>query len=200
MPEGPEIWILNEAINLYYKNNVSQYIGKHLIINNVCWSFGLKGQIRINEDTNELYKPSENDWIHGVNEDWNSSFKYGPDWLTSLDLSLVVESFKKSRAKLGTLLINQKNIAGIGVAWGSEILHRAGLRPDIPANRQDLSELLPALYSIREDIKQLYLSNLEMSDEKEFINSWFDNLYELRNMKVYKKGEKIEVSGRTWYV
>lgn len=203
MPEGPEIWILNEAINLYYKTNKSKYIGKHLIIDGICWSFGLKGQINIDDNTNELFKPSSDDWIHGVNENWDnnmSEFKFGLDWLTSLDLSSVVEKFKKSRAKLGTLLINQKYIAGIGVAWGSEILHRAGLRPDIAANSQDLSNLLSALYSIREEIKILYLNELESSDEKIFINSWFNNLYKIRDMKVYKIGEKVEISGRTWYV
>jgi formamidopyrimidine-DNA glycosylase len=200
MPEGPEVWILNEAINLYYGDNFSQYIGKHIIIENICWSFGLKGKIKINEETNELFKPSENDWIHGVNEVFDINFKFGLDWLTCLDLSLVIEKFKKSKSKLGSLLINQKYIAGIGVAWGSEILHRAGLRPDIPSNCQDLSTLLPALYSIREEIKQLYLNELENKDNKEFINSWFENLYKIRDMKVYKKGEKIDVGGRSWYI
>lgn len=202
MPEGPEIWILNEAINAHYGTNVCTCVGKHIIINNIFWSFGLKGKIAINPETNELYKPSDQDWLHGVNENVDDvcDFKFGPDWLTAVDLSPVVNKFQKSKSKLGTLLINQKNIAGIGVAWGSEILHRANLRPDLSANVQDLSTLLPALYSIREEIKQLYLDTLDTWDDANFINSWFDNLYAIRSMQVYKKGEKIKVGERNWYV
>ena len=35
MPEGPEVWILSEAINLYKKYNDTCAYGKHLIIKDI---------------------------------------------------------------------------------------------------------------------------------------------------------------------
>jgi hypothetical protein len=33
-----------------------------------------------------------------------------------------------------------------------------------------------------------------------FINDWFENLYQIRNMNIYKKGKKITISGRNLWV
>lgn len=215
MPEGPEVFILNEAICRYYNDcNASISLGKKLIVdykyneNNKTnvWSFGLNGKMAINEN-NLLYKPSEQNWIYGINEIYDDGIsdpiKVNVDWMTSNEKEL--NRFKKKledkRIKLGPALINQNNISGIGVAWGSEILHRAGLRPDVPANQQDLSNLVKAMIEIREEIKTLYSTHLNNCIEmREFIENWFENLYKIRNMRVYNIGTKINISGRNWWI
>lgn len=212
MPEGPEIWILNKALCKYYGTNMTQSFGKHLIVqdeynatgNTTIWSFGLNGKIAIDEN-NKLYKPSEEGWMFGNNTFDNKLNISNIDFMSANleELNSVITKIGKSKGKLGPALINQNKIAGIGVAWGSEILHRSGLRPDEPANCQDLSNLANVMIEIREEIKCLYETELDKYDEtkiKNFIEEWFENLYEMRNMKIYKFGEKINVSGRTWWV
>jgi formamidopyrimidine-DNA glycosylase len=214
MPEGPEVWILNEAICRYYGKHISNSIGKHLIVqsdynqsNNITiWSFGLNGTISIDEN-NKLYKPTEENWIFGKNKIYKniqddlalSTIDYMSSTLE--EFNDFVNKLSKFRGKLGPYLINQNKISGIGVAWGSEILHRAGLRPDDSANHQDLSNLANIMIEIREEIKKLYESELNKCEQiKDFIEGWFENLYKIRNMKVYKVGEKINIGGRTWWI
>jgi formamidopyrimidine-DNA glycosylase len=211
MPEGPEIWILNKAICKYYDQNISRSFGKHLIVQSdynktnydIIWSFGLNGKISIDEN-NKLYKPMEDSWIFGNNEIYVTSVTNGIDFMTATleELNEFVNKLVKLKAKLGPTLINQNKISGIGVAWGSEILHRAGLRPDEPANSQDLSNLAIVMIEVREEIKMIYENELEQQqmDVKKFIEDWFENLYRIRNMKIYKIGRKINISGRNWWV
>ena len=102
---------------------------------------------------------------------------------------------------MGPLIIKQQQICGIGVAWGSEILHRANLNPNIPARHQDLTNLAKVMIEVREEIKQIYMRELETcSDVKEFILRWFENLYEIRPMQIYKIGKSVEIGGRKWWV
>jgi Fe-S-cluster containining protein len=64
---------------------------------------------------------------------------------------------------------------------------------------------------IREKIKEIY--DLELNRTMQvckiydnnnklcvLINDWFENLYEIREMDVYKKGSKLQVLGRGWWV
>lgn len=95
-------------------------------------------------------------------------------------------------------MLDQTKIAGIGVAWGSEILFKAGLRPDMRACDQNLSTLADSILYIRNHIKNIY--EKELKDPEQLINDWSDNLYQVREMQIYKKGSKIEVLGRSWWV
>lgn len=218
MPEGPEVWILNKAICQYYGENISTSIGKHLIVqsgynqenNSIIWSFGVDGKILIDEN-NKLCKPMEENWIFGKNEILNTSGNIREqlslsniDWMTATidEINDFVKKLSKVRGKLGPALINQNKICGIGVAWGAEILHKAGLRPDDSANNQDLSKLAESMIEIREEIKNLYEVELNKYNDKikDFIEGWFEKLYKIRNMKVYKVGKKITISGRTWWI
>ena len=74
MPEGSEIWILNQAICGYYDDSeASVSLGKKLIVTNkynqnnktIIWSFGLNGKMSIDEN-NLLYKSTEQNWIYGI--------------------------------------------------------------------------------------------------------------------------------------
>jgi formamidopyrimidine-DNA glycosylase len=113
-----------------------------------------------------------------------------------------VDSWIKSKKKLAGLLLDQTKISGIGVAWGSEILYKANLRPDLRTCDQNLMTLADSILYIREKIKNIYEKELKENNAnlKDFVNEWFSNLYEIREMEVYKKGSKLEVLGRSWWV
>jgi len=124
----------------------------------------------------------------------------GVSWIhaTEAELQEVVAKWAGLKRTLGALLLDQSQISGIGVAWGSEILCKAGLRPDIKACSQDLSNLVDTLLDVKNSVQQLYKAELEKTcDIQGFINAWFNNLYAVRQMHVYKTGTPITVSGRT---
>ena len=56
------------------------------------------------------------------------------------------------------------------------------------------------MIEIREKIKKQYSELIDESNCKEFINEWFENLYQVREMDIYKKGSKLKVLGRNWWV
>jgi formamidopyrimidine-DNA glycosylase len=210
MPEGPEVWILSKAINTFFKDEKSNSYGKHLFIldKKENWSFGLTGKVQLN-DKDELIKINSG-WLYGEQIKYENIDdevgKLGIDFMTSNenDIKKEVDKWIKSKKKLAGLLLDQSKISGIGVAWGSEILFKAGLRPDMRTCDQNLKTLADSILYIREKIKNIY--EKELKDEnnndnlKDFINEWFSNLYEIREMEVYKKGSKLEVLGRSWWV
>ena len=218
MPEGPEIWILSEAINKFYHCEKTKAYGKHLFIfpsleniesntNLKCgenWSFGLTGKVCL-LDNNGLIK-LHTGWICGDQlsfDNYDEEIqKLGINWLTSseADLRKEVDSWIKSKKKLAALVLDQTKISGIGVAWGSEILFKADLRPDMRCCDQVLNKLADSMLEIRENIKKFYSKQIDEATCKQFINEWFDNLYEVREMEIYKKGSQLKVLGRNWWV
>ena len=218
MPEGAEVWILSEAINKFCQGKTQMYtisFGKHLLIYNtesnpdilLDWSFGLNGKVCINKDC--VLTKVDSGWIHGdevkCTKTDNVTFSLGADWITSplaVLENLVTMKMKTSKKKLGALLLEQDIISGIGVAWGSEILYRAQLRPDMKASEQDLTHLALTMSQIRDEIKLTYLRYLASceNDLQQFINGWFNNLYAIRDMKIYKKGTQVVVNSRKWWV
>ena len=207
MPEGPEVWILSKAINKYYSSNKSRSYGKHIFLHDISenWSFGLLGNVNINPTDNSLMKINTG-WIYGDKEKYENFEeeikKLGIDYMTA-DENLIkkeVDTWRDSKQKLAKLILDQSKISGIGVAWGSEILYRVGLKPNIKACEQDLSELANSMIYFRDKLRFIYQIALENSCCGKFINDWFENLYRIREMKIYKKGSKIEVSGRNWWV
>lgn len=207
MPEGPEVWILAQATNRCFSRDCSTYIsrGKHLrnLETSEDWSFGLSGRVRFHSDSKKLEKITTGYVTGSINTVEKTEPKLGLDWLFALPAHLEAEilSWKKSKKKLAGLLLDQSKICGIGVAWGSEVLHVAELRPDMPANEQDLSNLSRAILSVRETVMSLYQNFFDTSDDPiTFVNCWFENLYEKRNMQVYKKGTKVEVLSRNWWI
>jgi formamidopyrimidine-DNA glycosylase len=208
MPEGPEVWILSKAVNEFYKKDRTISYGKHLFIldKSENWSFGLTGNVALDDyNENELIK-IETGWINGDQikyENLNNELdKLGIDFMTS-DENLIrheVDKWIKSKKKLAALILDQTKISGIGVAWGSEILFRAELRPDMRTSDQVLNKLADSILYIRQQIKNIYEKELKEKGAEELIGKWFNNLYQIRDMQVYKKGSKIEVLGRSWWV
>jgi len=229
MPEGPEIWILSEAINKFYHIEKTKAYGKHLFVSpdnfgstfskSGCgenWSFGLTGTVQIVDDDNELIKRNTC-WIYGDQVPFDNfdeeTQKLGTNWLTSsaADLHKIVDSWIKSKKKLAGLILDQTKISGIGVAWGSEILFKADLRPDVRACDSFLNKLVDSMINIRKKIQDTYSLELNRTLEvckisnndtklRELINCWFENLYERREMNIYKKVSKLQVLGRSWWV
>ena len=87
----------------------------------------------------------------------------GVNWMNSSEESLhqEINKWNKSKRKLASLILDQSRISGIGVAWGSEILHRAGLRPEINACDQSLEKLVDIIITIREEIQEIYEKELD---------------------------------------
>ncbi len=208
MPEGPEIWILSRAINTVFKQEKTLSYGKHLFILDKTenWSFGLTGKVTLTE-TDELFKMNTG-WLYGdenkyenINEEIG---KLGIDLMTAdeKEIRKEIDNWIKSKKKLGGLMLDQTKISGIGVAWGSEILYKANLRPDMRTCDQNLSILSDSILYIRQKIKNIYEKELKANNDssKDFVNEWFSNLYEIREMEIYKKGSGLSVLGRTWWV
>ena len=203
MPEGPEVYALAHAIKSW--GTECQSYGKHIFINNTDLSFGLKGHV---VTINGQIAKKANHWMLGHEKPCNSldiliqSNKLGLDFMTANKENLIeiTSQWANSRKKLGALILDQSLIAGIGVAWGSEICHLAELRPDKTAREQNLSNLVPCMLGIRNYTQQLYVTLMLNGNLETNINAWFENLYAARYMKVYKVGTPIEVAGRTWWV
>ena len=204
MPEGPEVWILSKAINNHLKNQKTSSYGKHLFIldKKENWSFGLTGKVQLDEK-NELFKLNTG-WIYGDQIKYENLEdevgKLGIDFMNANEdlIREEVDKWIKSKKKLAGLMLDQTKISGIGVAWGSEILFRAGLRPDMRTCDQVLNKLADSILYIRNHIKNIY--EKELKEPEALVNNWFQNLYEVREMQVYKKGSKIEVLSRSWWV
>lgn len=205
MPEGPEVWILSKAVNMYYNTNKTKSYGKHLFIDDINenWSFGLTGKVKI-DNNNELVKLNSG-YVHGHQTKYNDYnkeiYNLGIDWLTCKEEEIIeeIKQWSKSRKMLAVLLLDQSKISGIGVAWGSEILYNSQLKPNIPACNQDINILSVVMIKMRDEIKTAYSSMVNVQNSKEFINGWYNNLYDKREMQIYKKGTQIKVSGRIWW-
>lgn len=204
MPEGPEVWILSKAINTFYSNDNTLSTGKHLTLKHIeqIWTFGLNGKVKLDE--NDMIIKIDGGWINGDKLEYNEK-QLGIDWMTATkeELQTEVSKWSKSKKKLAGLMLDQTLISGIGVAWGSEILLKAGLKPELKACDQSLNMLVDSMIEIRTQIQETYETELNKHTNKDalkiFINSWFENLYKIRKMNIYKKGNKIQVLGRSWY-
>lgn len=198
MPEGPEVWILCKAID---NENITSY-GKQLWMpNGEVWSFGLKGKVRFNEEGILSKAPGNESWITGGTNEIKRISK--ADWMSASEeqLNEVVNQWRTSKKTIASLLLDQTEISGIGVAWGSEICHMANVDPTKKAKDSHFDSFVHTLIQLRGEVQQLYLQELNScSDRPSFIHEWFENLYAIRKMKVYQCGTKEKISGRTWYL
>lgn len=213
MPEGPEIFILSLALQKL--GFCCDAYGKHLYfpLNKEDWSFGLSGTIYVSDN---LIQHKFNTYIPGKIQENITSLdelkqknKLGINWLTSTESELqtiITNKWANKKAKLGSLLLQQSFICGIGVAYGSDILYHAKLNPNISANQQNLNSLATSMIYVRNSILnqyQDYLTHCNNNNNKlqDFCNQWFHNLYQIRTMIIYKneKASIIKVGDRKWY-
>ena len=208
MPEGPEVFILGDVLR-YLDLTIETY-GKHLLYKDNagrCYdiTFGLIGKIIVIK-TSEGYDiqkvtntPLSGDIRH-IPDFESIKSNLGVDWVTGSreDIERVVTSWTSRPKKIGALLLDQHEICGIGVAWGSEILHTAGISPIDLANTIDVNRLVDAIINKRDYSISQY-KNISIGDPEYFANRWFGNLYNVREMEVYKIGKEVMVSGRKFY-
>jgi hypothetical protein len=210
MPEAPEVFVLAQAANLKYDANYVAH-GKQLFTpDGLVWSFGLTGTVGINL-LGELVKLNTGK-IHGaVRPQLENEPEPKCQWLTASpeELQAALSSWTTKHKRLGDLLLDQHEIAGIGIAWGSEIAAAAGpdVRLDLRACLQPealTTSLLEAMLAVRERSMATYrpLIQAAIDDDQldHFITTWFYTLYEHRLMSVYKTGTPLVLGGRTWWV
>ena len=207
MPESPEISSLCKRLKMLGLEVES--IGKHILYKNSrneCFdiSFGLVGKIKLLKtiDGYDIEKISTSSLSGDIRQIPN--FKsivdnLGIDWLTSdkINLLTVVQSWSSRAKKIASLLIDQHEISGIGVAWGCEILNDASIHPSALANGINIEKLVDSMISIRESAMKVY-DNYDQDPEK-FVEDWYKNLYFIRRMNVYNKGTVVMISGRKFY-
>jgi len=201
MPEGLEVFVLGRALlHAGLPPDRVDTHGKHLYVNGMDWSFGLWGRVHLDAEGVLTKVPSSGDGRTGavVPLDASTRSKLGVDFATgtAAAFAAAIQPWRRSKRPLGTLLLDQSGVAGVGVAWGSEMLARCGLRPDKPANAQDLSPLAQTMVHVRDEALQTYFQSPTWHE----VNAWFHNLYATRHMAVYKKGTPVMVAGRQWWV
>lgn len=170
--------------------------GKHLYIDGQDWSFGLTGNVQLDPVTGRPVKVAVGR-VHGHVLLGAASYGVGVDFCTANVAQLqsaVARFYLGSRKALGPLLLDQTLVAGIGVAWGSEVLAVAGLRPDKPALAQDLRGLPGAMVAVRDQALSTY------ADRVHDVGAGFPDFYLVRHMAVYNKGVPVMVSGRQWWL
>jgi len=217
MPEAPEVYILAAAANAKYGGG---YVanGKQLFTPREIWSFGLTGTVALDGDGNLIKVASGQ--VYGAvkprapteEEDEEGLSKEGScRWLTASEdeLRATLHRWTTMRRRLDLLLLDQTEVAGIGVVWGSEIVAEAGieLSLQLKASQQPaamLAHLLPAMLSVRQRAMATYGAFLqeELAEGRldAFLERWFKNLYAVRDMQVYKIGQPMPLGGRTWWV
>jgi formamidopyrimidine-DNA glycosylase len=201
MPEAPEIEALSIVLNKIGIKCIRY--GKHLFMMDKCedWHFGLVGKVKLT-DTLEISKHSSamTGYINLANnlQDIIAKHKLGVDWLNG-DIKPVVEKWKGRNKTIASLMLDQSEICGIGVAWGSEICKNCGINPKSKAKDIDLEHLIKSMLFIRKKITIEYNKYILTQNLIDFVNNWFTNLYSIRTLEVYKKGIQIDIAGRTWW-
>ena len=208
MPEGPEVFALCLALNRLGLD--AECYGKHLFHNRLDYSFGLNGRVHFDPDTQTLSKVASG-YIPGDCRPMASlqliqlEHNKAPDWIeaTRSEFEPLMRDLFRSRKTIASALLDQRSVAGIGVAWGSEILHAAGIDPGSRSKDIDPVRFMDALIETRDRIREQYsrfVDSLPESELPRFVNEWFRNLYEIREMRVYKKGTLVVFSGRNWWI
>jgi hypothetical protein len=203
MPEGPEVHAL--VTGLTRAGVPCSSHGKHLFVDGKDFSFGLAGRVSL---TGHQVQKVVKDRVPcgAVVPRKSDEPLIGVNWVTATEAELRVgtAAWRTSRKQLGALLLDQSLISGIGICWGSEILHAAGhLHPRLPAKDQDLHGLVDAMCAVRDRVLERYEAVLTATkDPALFVNNWFHNLYAVRGdlLVVYKKGVEVPANGRVWWL
>lgn len=206
MPEGPEVWAL--AYCLKKLGLECESYGKHLFCNGIDYSFGLSGGMRISNNL-KLTKVNRG-FVYGSANECESLLKTAKcDWMNSTkkEITEIVEKWKmeKPKHKIISLLKDQTEICGLGVAWISEIMHESKL-PIVATTKQINELLIDSICNIRDSVKSLYQSKVDSlsckMDQIRFVNCWcYYNLYRIRPMNVYQHVNAIPIKtcGRIFY-
>jgi len=227
MPEGPEVYFL--AYHLKKLGLNCHSYGKHLLLKvesesasasalrnskSRDISFGLYGRVYYDAKSKKLDKIQTSP-ISGDDKliDSNASLGLGPDFMEmsrECFEKFVFEKIGNSRRQLATFLLDQDEIAGLGVAWISEIFFIAGLKQeDMSGKGKDLDELkkfklVDAMMQVQTINKLIMMEMVKDLDSETFVNQWFQNLYQIREpyLKVYRKSfaRSVLIGSRQFWV
>jgi formamidopyrimidine-DNA glycosylase len=192
MPEGIEVYVLSKVLKNIGVSCLS--CGKHLLVKDphtgklLDISFGLLGRIHITKDLNitKIYtdgKPCGS--VVELSDFQEVVSKLGIDWMTSTRDELIqcVNSWGFRKKQIGSLLVDQSEIAGIGKFWVGVILEVAHLNKTIKSNLLNflnvVGVLVDAMIKVREVVLENYMNSIQ-KDEIKFVNEWYKNLYTLR--------------------
>jgi formamidopyrimidine-DNA glycosylase len=231
MPEGPEVWFLAQAVRAVVGSGpgvptVTAH-GKHLVIGRMHHHFGLSGRLRcVPSSPGALAAGPGHDFVHvhdggGGGEgpakvtghvavlgpdpapEVAALAAVGVDWMTADAKALEAAVFanRTRRVKLGAWMLDQHCIAGVGVAWASEIAAEAGLDVTKPLNAQNLRHLGQAYITVRDRVTAVYAALVppDPAAGVEAVNAWFGNLYAVRPVAVYGKGVPVKVASRMFW-
>jgi len=217
MPEGPEVYFL--ALHLKKLGLDCFSYGKHLFISASAdelrdISFGLYGRVFYDTVSKKLDKIkagpiSGDDKIVSIQAK-EKNFGLGPDYtnMTREQVNdFVFEKIGNSKRQLAAVLLDQDEIAGLGVAWISEIAHLAEFTEiDLAGKGKDLDELkkhklVDAMMQIQSINKLVLIEEIKDLDSVSFVNSWFENLYRIRQpfIKVYRKTRPVLIGSRQFW-
>lgn len=206
MPEGPEVYLLAWHVKRLGVDCFSK--GKHLFVRSGekefrDLSFGLHGRVFWRPDERTLVK-LEGGTVNGgdvvVGEE-EAGKKLGPDFMNMsiVEFETLVRKWQRSQRCLASLMINQAEIAGLGVAWISEICFDAGVDLSKKAKDLDLKSLPESMLKIQNYVKDELFSKFVDVDSATFVNNWFRNIYAARTMKAYKKTSAVTVNARQFW-
>jgi formamidopyrimidine-DNA glycosylase len=210
MPEFAECWTLGYVLDKLGIQNI--IIGKHLIIKDLDYSFGLNGHLKINNDLDITHVGygifGKVEKVEKVEKDKLNKLGLNFIYCNEKSLEKVIKSWKGRRKMIGALLIDQNYISGIGIAWASEILNLSNIKPDTKLcdlNENDIDTLIKSMIKIRDEsicVYKDFADKLKTREEYlDFVNGWFKNLYSIRKMNVYGKSNKnVIVSGRKFWI
>lgn len=212
MPEGPEVYLL--SVHLQRLGVPCFAYGKHIFVeinpseNKLRdISFGLYGRVYYSKKDNVLEKVlggpiSGDDKIVTVTN-ISKDLGLGPDYmsLTLEQCQALVRKWATMKRTLASIMLDQEEIAGLGVAWISEIAYRAGrLDLSLKAKDLDLRALPNTMMAVQEYIKKELQDIFSTWDSETFVNGWFQNIYKVRQMLVYKKGRPVLIHSRQFWM
>jgi formamidopyrimidine-DNA glycosylase len=210
MPEGPEVFLLAYFLKEKLSVDCRSY-GKHLFCldDGKDYSFGLYGRVFFNQETRKLQKVTRGPISGDVVDGFDIEKRLGPDFMSMSisDFERVLRKWKTARNRtVATLFLDQEEIAGLGVAWTSEIAHHAGKfnleKKGKDMTEEDVNNLSLAMYSIQQYIKNDLFSKVKDVDPVKFVNEWCENLYAVRagDLNVYKKGKPVLIGSRQFWI
>ena len=108
--------------------------------------------------------------------------------------------FSRSRSAIGTLLLNQSVIAGVGNVYRAEILFLLGIHPERPANRIPRAGF-DEIWKLTVDLLNIGVKyNRIITVDRDQINKPLSKLNSSERLNIYKRPNCPRCSGRvkTW--
>jgi formamidopyrimidine-DNA glycosylase len=226
MPEGPELWYLGRVLAGVLGPGRSVAVhGKHLVLDATHHHFGLTGGLRAEVSgagpgagpgaltpAITLRHHYGEGRVAGFEKPITASeaaviCAQGLDWMTAPPVAIAKAIRASARRKkvLGTWMLDQSIIAGVGVTWASEIAAVAGVDVAAHMNVQNLSKLADAYVVVRDRVAAVYTAALPPPGDVDAacaaINAWYGNLYAVRApvMTVHGVGVPVTVGGRNFW-